>query len=243
MCGDGPAPVYQGKTYRREKVSLNDKTLDQYGGAWKGGKNNNGTLSNSVQAGKTLATNPNYGNGPSILGRSNQESAFVDASTVKRPTTTPGSLASYSAANQFKTFDVNSRLDPGIYGADDGSFLTSQSVSRNTAPMGASLSSYSIQNQTPNQYETYRYVEDAIGQFGVEGFSDNGVPTKFKNLSSYDIQSTSNKKDMKLSDVAEPKDAAPPKDRRKRQKGSVSTSSFRIELGTPTKTSGLRVPI
>lgn len=234
MCGSKPKPTYQGKTYRRELVTLNDQTLDQYGGAWLAG--NNGTsLRDSVNETSYYKTTRSIGPGLSISKGLSQ----IGADEFK--TISSGSYHPIMGGSQTKAYKVDSYLNPGVYGADDGSFLVSTPSTNKSIGGWSGLAA--SRNPAPTQYQTWRYVEDKNGTYGAEAFNDKGLPKGFMDLSSYRIQSTSGKDKMVLSNIPEPKKQAETTDRRQRQTGSVSTSSFRIELGTPAKKSGLRVPV
>jgi hypothetical protein len=212
MCGGGPPPVYQGKTYRRERVSLNENTLSKYGGAWQNGVNGT-TLRDSINTSQTLSD------------------------PVKSNSLLPNGV---SITAPPKSYSINSHLKSGTYAADDGSFLSSTNGALLNRKHGieAAFSTNKIYQQ-----DTFRYVEDPNGRFGVKGYHDNGTPTDFLSLDGYDIRTTTGKTQQVLSKKSqEPTKQPEVRDNRRTRKGSVSTSSFRIELGTPSKSSGLRIP-
>lgn len=232
MCGDGPDPVYQGKTYRRERVSLNEDTMSKYGNAWLAGSNNK-LLKDSVQGASYYKENLDY-NSPFNSGSSSRYLKLDGPPKPSRYTGIP-MLGQRTA----KTFKVNQHLAEGVYGADDGSFLMSSQVSRpgsNTIRLGSS------NNSGPAQYETYRYTEDPNGQYGVSGFNDKFIPKSFMPLGGYDVKSTTGETKQVLSNIPDAPKQQSAQDNRKRQNNRVNTHSFRIELGTPSKKSGLSVP-
>ena len=219
MCGTSkPTQQYQGKTYRREAIT----DFTPYANAWKDGDSSQTLGSNINAASKRQAsTYQASNNGPlgmAIPGNS-QPSIMGKAIMGSRPDT---------------SYDYAAHANAGVYGADDGSFISSTfTKGRGANPM--------TQTGGKDSVESFRYIEDAKGTYGATGYSAKGAPKGFSSLDGQAIYSTSNAQGKLSAPQGEPNKATIQQTAKKR-KGSVGTSKFKIDIGGTTRSSGLGIP-